>query len=166
MAAIDKLHLHSYSELTELRKWALIYYPELLTYFYDWAFDVNREAFNRAIDDRAKEVYNAYQKDWKRISSNGTISAAVAYIMSEWGWEDEKAAELEAKDIKANYDKSFGAIKYDTSLSIMNTPLSVDRKLKWICPLPSIRIYLQTQCGVKEKWYYRLFWKGKKHFGY
>lgn len=166
MAAIDKLYLHSYSELTELKQWALIYYPKLFCYFYDWAFNVTEKEFNEAIDKKAKETYNAYQKDWKRISSNGTISAAVAYIMSEWGWEDEKAAEEEARSIKANAEKTIEAIKYDTSMPIMNTPLSVDRRLKWTCPLPSIRIYLQVQCGVKEKWYYRIFWLGKKHFGY
>ena len=47
---------------------------------------------------------------------------------------------------------------------VMNTPLSVDRKLKWICPVPCVRKYLQEQCGVKTRWYHKLFFKGKKHF--
>lgn len=49
---------------------------------------------------------------------------------------------------------------------IMNTPLSVDRKLKWICPVPCVREYLHKQCGVNQKWewFYRLFWRGKKYF--
>ena len=166
MAAIDKLYLHSYSELTELKQWALIYYPKLFCYFYDWAFNVTEKEFNDAINKKTKETFDAYQRDWKNVSSNGTISAAVAYIMSEWGWESEKDAELEAKEIRDNAKKSFDDVKYETALSIMNTPSRVDRMLKWFCPLPCIRLYLQSQCGVKEKWYYRIFWLGKKHFGY
>lgn len=166
MAGIDKLYLHSFEELTELRQWAMIYYPKLFCYFYDWAFNVTQKEFNDAINKKAKETYDAYQKDWKRISANGTISAAVAYIMSEWGWDNEAAAEGEAKEIKANAQKTLESIKYDTTLPIMNTPCSVDNKLKWICPIPAIRLYLQIQCGVKERWLYRVFWRGKKEFGY
>ena len=49
---------------------------------------------------------------------------------------------------------------------IMNTPFKVDRKLKWICPVPCVREYLHKQCGVNPKWewLYRIFWKGKKYF--
>jgi hypothetical protein len=49
---------------------------------------------------------------------------------------------------------------------IMNTPFSVDRKLKWICPVPCVREYLHNQCGVNPKWewLYKIFWRGKKYF--
>lgn len=52
------------------------------------------------------------------------------------------------------------------SIPIMNTPLKVDRKLKWICPVPCVREYLHKQCGVNpmREWMYRFFWKGKKYF--
>lgn len=164
MAAIDKLYLHSYNELLELKQWALAYYPKLFVYFYDWAFNATRKDFDAAILKKAKEAEKAYKSDWERISSNGTINCAVAYIMGEWGWTDENAARKEAEEIRGNARKSLEMIKHETSLPIMNTPLSVDRKLKWICPLVSIRIYLQTQCGVKERSFYRLFWRGTREF--
>lgn len=51
---------------------------------------------------------------------------------------------------------------------ITNTPFKVDRKLKWICPVPCVREYLHKQCGVNPKWewLYKIFWRGKKHFKY
>lgn len=164
MAGIDKLYLHSYSELLELKQWALAYYPKLFIYFYDWAFNATRKDFDDAILKKAKETENAFKADWERISPDGTINCAVAYIMREWGWEDENDARREAEEINSNARKSLDEIKRDMSLPIMNTPLSVDKKLKWICPLVSIRLYLQTQCGVRERSIYRLFWRGTREF--
>lgn len=50
--------------------------------------------------------------------------------------------------------------------STQSLPHSVDRKLKWICPVPCVRVYLHKQCGVNPKWewLYKIFWRGKKHF--
>ena len=52
------------------------------------------------------------------------------------------------------------------SVPIANTTFNVDRKLKWICPVPCVRDYLHKQCGVNPKWewLYRIFWRGKKYF--
>ena len=102
MAAIDKLYAKEYWEYNELRIWALIYYPELLVYFYDITLD------------------------------------------------------LEKWDNNTNNRKG--------GRPIMNTPFKVDKKLKWICPLPFVREYLHEQCGVnpKREWLYRIFWKGKE----
>lgn len=53
MAAIDKLYVHTYYEYDDLRRWALVYYPELLFYFYNititsqsWENDVKRDVKN------------------------------------------------------------------------------------------------------------------------
>ena len=70
-------------------------------------------------------------------------------------------------DICLTY-KDFEQAETDPKLYIpvMNTPIKVDKKLKWICPVPCIRDYLHNQRGVNPKWewLYRIFWKGKKHF--
>lgn len=97
MAAIDKLYVRTYDEYDDVRRWALVYYPKLLIYFYN-------------IDLR--------QDDFKH------------------------------------------------GQPIMNTPIKVDRKLKWICPVPCVREYLHEQCGVNPKWewLYKIFWRGKKYF--
>ena len=59
-----------------------------------------------------------------------------------------------------------GTLEDSYTFPVMNTPLSVDRKLKWICPVPCVREYLHKQCGVNPKWewLYKIFWRGKKHF--
>lgn len=119
MAAIDKYYVKSYFELDDLRKWALVYYPKLLLYFYDGTLTIDYLQFG----------------EWQE-------SAARHYT------------KITGKKVSVS----------DFDFAVMNTPMRVDKILKWICPLPGIRKYLQNQCGVKEHWYYKLFWKGKKHF--
>lgn len=99
MAAIDKLYVRTYEEYDDLRRWALVYYPKLLIYFYD-----------------------------------------------------------------LNYPR--GKFLNEIVVPVMNTPFKVDRKLKWICPIPCVREYLHKQCGVNPKWekLYKIFWRGKKYF--
>lgn len=65
-----------------------------------------------------------------------------------------------------NIDLHRELFKYDTGMPIMNIPFNIDRKLKWICPVPCVREYLHKQCGVnpKQERLYKIFWRGKKHF--
>lgn len=164
MAAIDKLYVNTYDELSDLRRWALVYYPELFLYMYDWAITADANDFEKMVNKAAVRTKEMYMKDWKRISSDGTINCAIAYIKSEWGWGDENEAEMEAKTLKSRAEYSLQQIKEELTFPVLNTPHSVDRFLKWYCPLPVVRRYLQDQCGVKEHWYYKLYWMGKKHF--
>lgn len=99
MAAIDKLYVRTYEEYDEVRRWALVYYPKLLIYFYNINYP-------------------------------------------EWLFSSKK------------------------DIPITNTTFNVDRKLKWICPVPCVREYLHKQCGVNPKWewLYKIFWRGKKYF--
>ena len=66
------------------------------------------------------------------------------------------------------YDLNYPRGKFLNGIGVpvTNTPFSVDRKLKWICPLPCVREYLHKQCGVnpKREWFYKIFWRGKKYF--
>jgi hypothetical protein len=114
MAAIDKLYVRTYEEYDEVRRWALVYYPKLLLYFYN-------------ISISYKE-FNEMRKKWFINTQNAIID--------------------------------------DYTFPVMNTPCKIDRKLKWICPVPCVREYLHKQCGVNPKWgwLYKIFWKGKKYF--
>lgn len=116
MAAIDKLYVHSFYEYEEVKRWALVYYPKLLLYFYN-------------ISLTYKE-YHENRRTWVLNSRNASAS------------EDEY------------------------TFPIMNTPLSIDRKLKWLCPVHCVREYLHKKCGANPKWewLYKIFWRGKKHF--
>lgn len=165
MAAIDKLHLSSYHELISLKKWAIIYYPELLSYIYDCYFNITAEEFQKTKERIARDYYNTYQLNWKKVSPDNTLNGAIAHLMSECGLSEEGAVE-DANEYYRYKQKSEEECINDVTVSVMNTPLRVDRKLKWRCPLPCIRMYLQSQCGVKEHWYYKLFWRGKKEYSY
>lgn len=164
MAAIDKLYLKNYYELENLRLWAMIYYPKLLLYFYSGALTIDAEEFLKYKNKCAKAAKKAYVRNWVNISPDNTVNGAVAYLMAEPYNYTEKEATEEAQIVYKNSRMSVTDLVNTESLPVMNTPLKVDRKLKWICPLSCIREYLQRQCGVKEHWYYKLFWKGKKYF--
>ena len=164
MAAIDKLYIKNYYDLEDLRLWAMIYYPKLLLYFYSVALTIDVEEFLKYQKKCAKAAKKAYLADWVKISPDNTINGAIASLMAEPYNYSEKDATEEAQAMYNNSRLSVEKLESEESLPIMNTPFKVDRKLKWICPLPCIREYLQRQCGVKERWYYKLFWRGRKHF--
>ena len=164
MAAIDKLYVHSYYEYDDLRKWAIAYYPELLFYFYnitttyqDW--EDNCKAY-------VKQHIAIAKRDYKMI---GKESLAVENLIKHYKYVDgydcpREQAEEEAFAIIDAYHRTYRDWEEIYTCPVMNTPLEVDRKLLWICPVPCVRKYLEEQCGYKTRWYHKLFWKGKKHF--
>lgn len=162
MAAIDKLYVKNFWDLDDLRNWALVYYPKLFLYFYSDVFTMTERDFTSQQQEVAESHYKNAHKFWKEISSDGTLNSAIAYYINT-GMTEEEAEEL-ARDVYLDAHKSINQLRVEVAIPIMNTPFKVDKKLKWICPLSCIREYLQNQCGVKEHWYYKLFWKGKKHF--
>ena len=162
MAAIDKLWIKDYSELDSLRRWALIYYPKLFIWLNT---EYTNTTFNQAKKEKAIAIKKSIEETWKKVSSDGTVNSAIAYYLAS-GCLTEDEASKTANTLYSEYLATKESVYENTELSIMNTPLNVDRKLKWICPVPCVRLYLQSQCGVKERWYYKLFWKGKKHFEY
>ena len=163
MAAIDRLYLKDYNDLDNLRRLALIYYPKLFIYFYDAALTINYSDFATYKIRTAKKDKQHFEDQWKEYSPDGTINGAIANLMSIYCMNEEDAR-WNAEYAYEEYKKSLEQLEEETSLHIMNTPFKVDKKLKWICPLPCIREYLKNQCGVKEHWYYKIFWRGKKHF--
>lgn len=166
MAAIDKLYIRDFEALIELKKWALAYYPKLFIYMYPWAFTITQREYEGARMRRAKALQKLYKEEWSEISPNGTLNCGVAHLMEECSeWTESDAVE-EAKYIKSRAEMSIEELRKDIGFPVLNTPLKVDKKLKWICPLPTVRMYLQENCGVKEHWWYKLFWKGRKEFDY
>lgn len=165
MAAIDKLYLKSYEDLCSLRLWAMCYYPKLLLYFYEFALTADRESFERQKRRSAKAAERSVKNYWEKISSDGSPNSAIAYYKEECSM-DERTATFQAKCAYDDFRTSLEDRIENATIAVMNTPFKIDKKLKWICPLDCIRFYLRTQCGVKERWYYKLFWRGKQHFKY
>ena len=174
MAAIDKLYLKDYSDFLILRLWALKYFPGLRLAFYD--FFENGAEFHRQKKTIAERNLDITRKEYIRVfgdpSMNNSMDYAIANIKkqymdgAEYDCSDEQAKE-EAEYIKKNYEKTYDDFYIEASVPVMNASLSQDRRLKWTCPIPAVREYLQNQCGVKKnrEWLYRLFWLGKRTYG-
>lgn len=165
MAAIDKMYVHSYYEYDDLRRWAIIYYPKLLLYFYN--ITLSYEDFNKNIEDwinfNKQYIKNEYGKLGEFKTKVEAVNNLRKYYKPIYDCPLRQAKEEVEYLIEAhNRTKDDWEDKYTTA--VLNTPLSIDRKLLWICPISCVRKYLEEQCGYKTRWYHRLFWRGKKHF--
>lgn len=169
MAAIDKIYVKDFYEYDELRRWAMVYYHELLFYFKyidltrsEWdemSLEYVRTAMKRSnIDHNKLGDYKSKEEAIKNLIEHYRITAD--YECSVEQATDEVEYIIEA------YNRTAMEWEDKFSYPITNTPFSVDKKLKWICPIPFVRKYLHEQCGVNQKyeWLYRLFWRGKKYF--
>ena len=171
MAAIDKLYINSYHQYDELRKWAITYYPELLFYFYDITVDYStfEKRWQEWIRKFKTQVRNAFTRFGKFTTSEEAVNNLIKHYKRTAGYDcSREQAEDEFKYWSHQMEviESDSLCELEYKFPVMNTPLSVDKKLKWICPVPCIRKYLHEQCGVNPKWewLYKIFWKGKKHF--
>ena len=169
MAAIDKIYVKEYYEYMEIKLWALMYYPKLLFYFYNISLTYKEYLLNKA--EWKKETKARILKSHKRLGEYNTQEEAIQNLINHY-------------KVSADYDCPYEQAKdevlsdfYYMSLTdeqltnlyefpVTNTPLRIDRKLKWICPVSSVRKYLHKQCGVNPKyeWLYKIFWRGKKYF--
>ena len=170
MAAIDKLYLKDYYQFNKLRTWAIIYYPKLLMYFYDYT--ITEEDFEKWREEWVNDHMEFAERDYKKFCKPFATEEQMItnYINrmkeNDYGYSFEVSiedAKIFIDSIYSRYEASKESWMEEYSLPVMNTPFKVDRKLKWICPLPFIREYLHEQCGVNPKfeWFYKLFWKGK-----
>ena len=75
--------------------------------------------------------------------------ASVDQIIEEVSEHLEQYAKLVNKDLYLA----------NLSLPITNFSCKEDRYLLWHCPIEEVREYLTKQCGYKERWYYKLFFK-------
>ena len=170
MAAIDKLYVREYYEYDDLLRWSIAYYPELLFYFYSTHLTYND--FEKMKKDKVKEIREANEKELKKIGGTDVSLRTATYNLIDYYRKEVDyecsydQAKYEAESILETASKTDDELEDMFRYPCLNTPLSVDRKLKWICPVPCVRRYLQEQCGVDPKWelLYCIFWKGKKHF--
>ena len=169
MAAIDKMYVHSYYEYDDLRKWAIVYYPQLLFYFYNITLDYTKwqKKVDSWLDTTKRHI------TWDLVISLGSVNNTDDAIQNLIKYYKESVNyDCSYEQAKSEVDDTFarkklldaGMLEGEYSLPVMNTPLSVDRKLLWICPISCVRKYLEEQCGYKTKWYHKLFWRGKKYF--
>ena len=168
MAAIDKMYCHSYYEYDDLIKWAIAYYPQLLFYFYTITLDYT--LWQKNVDSWLDMTKSHLIIDLIKIGNTDNIDNAIQNLIKHYKESANydcpyEQAKSEVEDIftrKTLLDA--GMLEEEYTFPVMNTPLNVDRKLLWICPIPCVRKYLEEQCGYKTKWYHKLFWRGKKYF--
>lgn len=168
MAAIDKLYLHSYEELVEFRNWLIIYYPKALRYLYNnWMMDY--DSYNKHLVYWITESMKISKNEsLRKLGGCKSIDGAIINIQEYYkknGYECPfSQAYDEASEIIKRESMSYDDWEENYSFPIMNAPFKVDKRLKWICPLPSVRKYLHNQCGVNPKWewLYKIFWRGKE----
>ena len=169
MAAIDKMYCHSYYEYDDLRKWAIVYYPQLLFYFYNITLDYTKwqKKVDSWLDTTKRHItWDLVIRLGSVNNTDDAIQNLIKYYKESVNYDcSYEQAKSEVDDIfKRKELLDAGMLEEEYSLPVMNTPLSVDRKLLWICPISCVRKYLEEQCGYKTKWYHKLFWRGKKYF--
>lgn len=171
MAAIDKLYVRTYEEMDNLRRWAIVYYPKLILSMYNVVWIMSYNEFVKSKNSYISKQMNKAKTEYKKLGTFHTILEAAENLKRYYKENfnrnlDFTQARYEANCIYDNYFMSKENWEEKYSFPVMNTPFKVDRKLKWICPVPCVREYLHNQCGVNPKleWLYRIFWRGKKYF--
>lgn len=169
MAAIDKMYCHSYYEYDDLRKWAIVYYPQLLFYFYTITLDYTlwQKNVNSWLDTTKRHImWGLVMRLGNTNNTDDAIQNLIKYYKESVNYDcPYEQAKSEVDDIFARKRLlDAGMLEEEYTFPVMNTPLNVDRKLLWICPISCVRKYLEEQCGYKTRWYHKLFWRGKKYF--
>lgn len=157
MAAIDKMYLKDYEVFDEFRLWCLIYNSKLLKHFYYWnmtrkEWDEKKEA--KYQNDRIIWALNhSYFSDIESLKeyylTRSCYKAPLTQLTQEVNDHLQMGNELANRDL---YIKNI-------TLPITNFSCKEDKYLLWHCPIEEVREYLTKQCGYKERWYYKLFFK-------
>jgi hypothetical protein len=156
MAAIDKMYLKDYYAFDKFRLWCLIHNPKLLKHFYHWnliqqewdRWKENTYQFHKGTYDeelKHASTVELLREHYEKCGYNPSIEQLereVAYVLTQ----------VEKLKDKATYIANI-------SLPITNFSCKEDRYLLWHCPIEEVREYLIKQCGYKERWYYKLFFK-------
>ena len=156
MAAIDKMHLKNYCVFDEFRLWCLIHKPKLLYSFYHW--DMTYTEW-----EQCKE--NKYYHDKKLCDELHPYFSDIESLKQYYLQVDVKLPLKQlANEVSEHlqwYDKLKNKAEYieNCDLAITRFSCKEDKYLLWHCPIKEVREYLIKQCGYKEKWYYKLFFK-------
>ena len=166
MAAIDKIYAKSFYEYDDFLKWVIIYYPKMLLKFYD--IHITADEWNKSEKYHLENTKTIYQRDLEKLGKFKDKEEAVQNLINHYA---EVGYECPVKQAKDEVDYILEVSSYDDYDILMNYSMPIacltfkqDKILKWRCPIPFIREYLETHCGYKTRWYHKLFWKGKKLF--
>lgn len=164
MAGIDEMWLHSYEALDDFRRWCLVYYPKVILYMYNIGWIESYNDFVKSRDKWIKEQMALSKKQYSKLGDFETKEQAVSNYMKLYPWCSFNESIMNVDDIIDRYYMKKENWEDQYSFPVMNASFKVDRKLKWICPLPFVREYLHNQCGVNPRleWLYRIFWRGKE----
>lgn len=164
MAAIDKLYAKYYSDARNLVAWVLNNRPSMLDNIYYISFD--EEQFNEHKNDIY--IYDlAYNRiNYERWELDKGREHAINKLLDYYkSWNDFDASSVhpdeKIDEIYEQHEKLSDKELYisDIELPIACFTLEQDTWLKWHCPLEFVRQYLKDNCGIKEHWYYKLFFK-------
>ena len=156
MAAIDKMYLKNYYVFDGFRLWCLIHNPKLLKHFYHW--NTTRQEWDKCKEN--KYHYNKKLCDNLHPYFSNTASLEQYYLQIDVKLSPNQLVNEVTEHLQL-YDKLKNKAKYieNCSLAITNFSCKEDRYLLWHCPIEEVREYLTEQCGYKERWYYKLFFK-------
>jgi hypothetical protein len=156
MAAIDKMYLKDYYVFDEFRLWCLIYNPKLLRHFYHWNITYKEwEQWKENYYNTSKEINDGHMQYASTIESlqeyykKQDYDAPYKQLMNE---VIDTLRQNEALKDKEQFIE-------DATLAIAHLSPKEDKYLLWHCPIEEVREYLIKQCGYKERWYYKLFFK-------
>lgn len=156
MAAIDKMYLKDYCVFDEFRLWCLIHKPKLLCSFYHWNSTYKEwEQWKESVYNRHKEMNDNHMSYASTIESLQDYYKKSCYVISYEEIVDEVAEAFEQHEALKNKQTYLENI----TLPVTNFSCKEDIYLLWHCPIEEVREYLTKQCGYKEKWYYKLFFK-------
>ena len=131
---------------------------------YNIGWIMSYDEFVKSRDTWIKEQMKSAKKHYSELGSFDTEEKAASNYMKTHTWCTFNEAITNVNDIIDRYRMEKEDWKDIYSFPVMHAPFKVDKKLKWICPLPFVRDYLHKQCGVNPKWewLYKIFWKGKE----
>ena len=164
MAAIDKLYTKYYSDARNLVAWLSNKRPSMLENLYDWIFSekdfcyIKEERYNNSLELNKRD-YEYWELDKGREYA---VKKLLDYYKS-LDYFDINAVhpEDEIDYLYEQHDKLSNKNYYISDLDILTACFTSkqDTWLKWHCPLEFVRQYLKDNCGMKEHWYYKLFFK-------
>ena len=156
MAAIDKMYLKDYYVFDEFRLWCLIYNPKLLKHFYYW--NLTESAWDKWKGD----VYQSRKENYDITLKYASTVDLLREHYKKSGYNPSlEQLEEEVTNILAEVEKLKDKTIYieNIALPVTNFSCKEDTYLLWHCPINEVREYLIKQCGYKERWYYKLFFK-------
>lgn len=162
MAALDKMYLKSYYTFDKFRLWCIAHKPALLYHFYHW--NINKKEWDewkeycynsaKEINDNAHKrccTFEKLRKYYDDILKDDPYCLSVPdeQVRYEVKQHLEYYKELQNKKTWIENHK----------LPVTNFSCKEDKYLLWHCPIKEVREYLIDQCGYKDRWYYKLFFK-------